>query len=131
MIGNWKRLLAVLGLAVAFSLVWSVAAFGQGAAAGGPNIEASMSASLRGNTAIYSISLKNVSSEPVQDIFVAGSVPEGSKFVRALDTPEGSWFRGFEGAGTSLQSASWLAKSIPANGTAGPFTFVVETGKAT
>lgn len=128
---NWRRIFAVFGLALTAIVALAGVASGQGGSQAGPLVEASISGSIRGNTAIYSVTLKNVGSAPLQDIFVAVSVPQGSVFQRALDTPTGSWFRGYEGAGTNLQSAVWLVNRIPANSTLGPFTYVTDKGSAT
>ncbi len=127
---RWKQFLTVVGLVFITILTLSSQANSQPANEAGPAIEVSMTGSVRGSTAIYSVTLKNLGTAVVQDIFVAASVPDGVVFQSALDTPKGSWFRGFEGKGTSLQSAVWLADRVPANGTLGPFTFVVDKGNA-
>lgn len=93
-------------------------------------IDITTSAILRGDTVMYSFTLRNASSYDVGDVFVAGTVPRGSIFAEALVTPDKSWFRGFEASGTELQSAVWLVSRVPASGIAGPFTYVISRGTA-
>ncbi|MBI2907969.1 MAG: hypothetical protein HYX92_09970 [Chloroflexi bacterium] len=95
-----------------------------------PPVQVTMSASGSGDSILYSVTLKNVTSSDVVDIFVAGSLPQGAAFVAAANTPAGSWFRGFEAADTDIQAAVWLASRLPAGGSLGPFVYAVGKGQA-
>ncbi|MFH1141927.1 MAG: cytochrome c3 family protein [Chloroflexota bacterium] len=127
---NGKWLMAISGIVVITMFAWATVALGQPASQDWPPLQVSMSASARGNIIIYSTTIKNISSINVDDVFIAGSVPMDASFLYAASTPAGSWFRGFEGEGTELQAAVWLASRVPAGATAGPFTYMVSKGQA-
>jgi uncharacterized repeat protein (TIGR01451 family) len=110
---------------LALSMVAAMTAQAQQApAAGGLSVE--ISATQNGDSIIYSITLINSSNVAVGDIYVAGSVPAGTEFVRAVATPSGSWFRGFEAAGTQHQAAVWLSSRVGPLQRQGPFIYEVK-----
>jgi uncharacterized repeat protein (TIGR01451 family) len=85
-----------------------------------------IAATQKGESIFYSITLINESPVAVGDVFVAGSVPAGAEFVQAVATPSGSWFRGFEAAGTAHQSAVWLSSRVGPLQRQGPFIYEVK-----
>ena len=125
-----RALVLLVSMALSSLLIMRGAAAGPNDASEWPPLDIQFTGSLAGETVIYSITLKNNSPSDVADIFISGLVPTGSGFVRALNTPTGSWFRGFEGAGTKWQSVAWLADRVPAKGTLGPFMYQVDRGTA-
>lgn len=87
----------------------------------GPRVrlDASIRARREGNVVTYTITVTTRSTSGGMDasqIFVAGSVPQGATSVRASATPANSFFRGFEAAGSPIQSAVWLTEKIPPGG---------------
>lgn len=93
-------------------------------------LSVSFAASVDGQVVTYSITLRNDGDVEVRDLYIAGKVPEGASFQAVVATPPGAWFRGFEAAGTPLQSAVWLAERVPAKGALGPFRYQVVAGAA-
>lgn len=93
-------------------------------------LSVSFGATAEGQVVTYSITLRNDSDVDVSDLYIAGKVPEGASFQAVVATPKGAWFRGFEAAGTPLQSAVWLAERVPARGALGPFRYQVIAGAA-
>lgn len=85
-----------------------------------------MFATQDGETVTYDVTLVNNTASDVTQVFVAGLVPSGATFSKAVASPAGSWFRGFEAAGTSFQSAVWLSEKVPAGGRLGPFSYEVK-----
>src|SRR3990172_10655784 len=69
-----------------------------------------MFATQDGETVTYDVTLVNNTASDITRVFVAGLVPSGTTFSRAVISPSGSWFRGFEAAGTAIQSAVWLSE---------------------
>lgn len=126
--GRW--LLVVAGALLVSLLAWATAAASQASERGTPMVLVDLAVGVADDAVVYSLTLKNTSSSEVADVFVAGSVPSDAVPMDAIATPPGSWFRGFEAAGTPLHSAVWLAQSIPANGTLGPFIYRVGKGQA-
>ncbi|MBI2865026.1 MAG: DUF11 domain-containing protein [Chloroflexi bacterium] len=90
-------------------------------------LKVTIEATLDGSTATYSITLKNAGSKDVGNIYVAGGMPSGSSLLAsAAATPAGGSFMGLQG-----ETAAWLLPSIPAGGSAGPFSYRVNSGSAT
>lgn len=110
--------LAVLAivLVLAFGLSTVATAFDQPSA--------SISGTASGNQVTYSITLRNPNPEPIGNIFLAGKVPEGAVLDQATATPAGAQFLGLQDG-----NAVWLANSIPASGTLGPFSYRVNIAK--
>lgn len=91
-------------------------------------LKVTIEGALDGDTATYSITLKNSGSQDVANVFIAGAVPNGSALlVSAAATPAGGSFVGLQG-----EAATWLFPGkIPAGGSAGPFSYSVNKGSAT
>lgn len=82
------------------------------------------------DTVSYVVNLRNESTSEIGNIYLAGSIPEGTLPLKAASTPAGAWFRGFEAAGTPLHAAVWLIDRVPAKSVAGPFIYQVNKDKA-
>lgn len=78
-----------------------------------------------GRDIVYSITLVNNSSSEVRDVYVTGSIPEGTTFSSATATPPGTAFRGEENG-----AAAWVSPAIPAGGKQGPFAYRVSVTHA-
>lgn len=90
-------------------------------------IQATVDATLLDDgTATFAITLKNSSTSDVADIYVAGTIPSGASLVDATATPSGAIFMGQQG-----EAAAWIFPTVPAGGSAGPFTYKVDKGSAT
>ncbi len=90
-----------------------------------PTVRVHAEAARSGKVVTYTFTLENRTDVELRDIYIAGKVPEGATFEGVRGTPEGSGFRGFEGAGTPLQAAVWLAERLPGRTSLGPFTYQV------
>ncbi|MBI2886187.1 MAG: hypothetical protein HYY02_03155 [Chloroflexi bacterium] len=88
-----------------------------------PSVRLDMAASREGRTVTYSMTLVNGSGAEIRDIFLAGTVPAGTSFAGATAMPPRSGFKGVEGG-----SAGFLAESVPAWSTLGPFSYQVTLG---
>ncbi|MBI4498863.1 MAG: hypothetical protein HY689_13305 [Chloroflexi bacterium] len=96
-----------------------------------PAVRVRMEARRAAATITSTFTIVNGTDAEVREVYIAGKVPAGTDFAGVVATPEGSGFRGFEAAGTSLQAAVWLAERIPAHSSLGPFTYrVTLTGDA-
>ncbi len=69
-----------------------------------------------GDLVSFTLTVRNLTEEPISDLYVAGHVPRNADFVAATATPSGAWFRGFEAESSDLQSAVWLAEGVPPRG---------------
>ena len=94
---------------------------GHGAYSGPPGLTVEVAVSRSGSQAAYSIILRNYGSAEVKDVFLAGTVAEGTSFLEPGPNPAGAGFRGVENG-----AAVWLAERVPARGTAGPFIYKVK-----
>lgn len=69
---------------------------------------------------VYSITLVNNGTSDAGDIYLAGKVPEASRFMEVTATPSGSWTLGQQG-----DVVVWLVDKVPAKGKVGPFSYKV------
>lgn len=88
-------------------------------------VRVSGTASRDGDTVTYTFTLASQADYDLGDIFVAGKVPPGVTFAGAESTPAGTRFRGYEADGTPLQAAVWVAETLSARSTVGPFSYRV------
>jgi uncharacterized repeat protein (TIGR01451 family) len=124
---GWQRLGLVVAIVVASLVLLSLSGIGaRTLAADSAPLTVEMTAFQSGDTVSYSITLINNTESDIAQIFIAGLVPSGTTFSKATATPSGSWFRGFEAAGTDIQSAVWLSEKVPAGGKQGPFSYEVK-----
>ncbi len=79
-----------------------------------------MAVSRAGETATYSVTLKNAGPEEIRDIFLAAGIPAGTTFLGPGPNPARSGFRSVEG-----DNATWLSEGIAPYSSAGPFTYRV------
>lgn len=127
---NLRQWFQIVLAVLALSLGTTVSAKTQAPEQAAQSVVVNLSVGIVEETASYIITLQNMSSSEIANVYVAGSVPEGAKTLDATSTPRGSWFRGFEAAGTPLHAAVWLIDRIPANSTVGPFIYRVSKGQA-
>lgn len=111
-------LLAALVLAMGMLSAYSALAKPE---AQSPSLQVQMSALRSGDEVLYTVNLVNPGPSPVSQVFIAGTVPAGSFFLGATQTPSDSWFRGVEGGSTV-----WLSNGVPPQGTQGPFKYKVK-----
>lgn len=120
---RWGRLGLAVGLVALLALFgWTSVGARTSSAASAP-LTVQMFADQDGETVTYTVTLINNTASDITQVFVAGLVPSGVTFSRAVASPTGSWFRGFEAAGTTIQSAVWLSEKVPAGRRLGPFSY--------
>lgn len=90
-----------------------------------PWLAVEISGAREGDRITFTLTVRNLTEETISDLYVAGHVPRNADFVAATATPERAWFRGFEAESSDLQSAVWLAESVPPKGVLGPFRYQV------
>lgn len=90
-------------------------------AVGPPRLVVHMSVARSGDTATYSITLRNPGEGEVQDVFIAGGVASGTTFVEAGANPARGGFRAVEAG-----AAVFLSEGVPSNGRQGPFSYRVK-----
>ena len=123
---GWRGVGLVVGLVALLVLLIQAGMGARTLAAAPAPLTVQMFANQDGETVTYDVTLVNNTASDVTRIFIAGLVPSGTTFSKAVASPAGSWFRGFEAAGTAIQSAVWLSEKVPAGGRLGPFSYEVK-----
>lgn len=122
---------SAIGLAVTFSIV-AISLFTFVTAGAAPvqdqapvSVQFSGAIESGGGAVDYNITVVNNSSSPISNLYVTGTVPEGTKFASASATPSGATFKAVEDG-----AAAWVAGTIPAGGKMGPFSYKVNVTEA-
>lgn len=117
---NKRFFSALVALALAGTGIWWVGAGRLWAQQGDPSIEAQMTATASEFRIVYSITLVNSGTSDAGDIYLAGKVPEASRFMEVTATPPGVAALGQQG-----DVVVWLVSKVPAQGKVGPFSYKV------
>lgn len=89
------------------------------------SVSVSISGAATDDSVVYEIMVRNTGSQAIANLYLAGTIPSGTTFSSATNTPAGSSF--FSSADGS---AAWLVPSVAAKGNAGPFGYTVSKGSA-
>ena len=85
-----------------------------------PGLSVEMKAEASEFRVVYSITLVNKGTSAVADIFVAGQIPAGARFVETVATPTGCGFKAVEGS-----DAVFLCSQVAADASLGPISYKV------
>jgi len=124
---NRKRLLglAVLALSILALATYLTASAAPADQAAGVSVSMAGAIGPGGSTISYSITVINNSGADIKNVYVTGSIPEGTKFSEASATPSGAAFKAVENG-----AAAWVSGTIPAGASQGPFTYKVSVTEA-
>lgn len=106
--------IALLGLGG----LWATAPQTKAADAG---LTVQMSATATESLVTYNITLVNGGSTPINDVYVAATIPSGGTFDSVSATPAGATSLGAAG-----NIVSWVSSGVAANSQQGPFTYKVK-----
>ena len=94
-----------------------------------PAVSSPVSVSISGwesdDSVTYEVVIRNTGKTAIGNVYVAGSIPNGTAFSSITNTPSGTGFLSSDGG-----SAAWVAPSIPAGGIVGPFGYKVSKDKS-
>ncbi|MDP2727099.1 MAG: hypothetical protein Q8P59_06110, partial [Dehalococcoidia bacterium] len=110
--------LAALVLLGGLVLAYSVAAGSPAAEESGLSV--GMKAEASEFRVVYSVTLSNKSSSTIGNIFVAGQIPAGARFVESTAVPGGCGFKAVEDG-----NAVFLCSQVAANASVGPISYKV------
>lgn len=122
-----RRLALTLGgvALAALGAITALAATSQPAPLPAEAVGITISGTYNGSTTLtYTVNLNNFTAQDINDLFVSASIPGHAEF-KSASQPTGAVHGGHEN-----NIAWWLAPALPANGTLGPFTYVVTRGEA-
>lgn len=121
-----RRLALTLGgvALAALGAITALAATSQPAPLPAEAVGITITGTYSGSTLTYTVNLNNFTAQDINDLFISASIPRLAEF-KSASQPTGAVHGGHEN-----NTSWWLAEKVPANGTLGPFIYVVTRHEA-